>query len=1116
MARLESIAKAGRYVTPPEITQLIISNCVPAQTGSILDPCCAQGEALGAMGRALGLETWGNEIQQDIREYGPQNLDHWVLGPTEWLRVEGKASMLLFNPPYDEEDGGRLETRFLNLAAPWLIPGGLIAAIVPRSTLNNYDFRQAFTHFFETPIFRRFPGKHYELFKQVVLFALRRDLSRRGTRPFSWISDEFPIPELRAGEFHYLPRNSHITDMQCALPAVAEALVSLPTEGVRATKGWADFTAVPVSSGEFQPAQRLRPGHVAMLMATGMLNGCEISTSTGQQLVKGYAARFVEETEATETEDGGARVVEQDRIAIRASTLNLTTQEFDEYDSLANPERFEGFLNEHLEALFQWVETHFPPLYKGELVSGEHWKTTRWSETLEQVHAPGVLPGVVENGLFHAQAETAGTILTLWERCGIALLAGRMGVGKTVTAAAVAAARYFTAVKTSPRVIVISPSNVVPKWCREIERSLSEFSPLVVNARTVSDVIKAFAHPGLVFIVMSYEKAKAGSGWAPVLKTDSVTQKVYQGYPHHQYIDMEVISYTCLDCGAEQEEYDPKSKHICEKCKSPMFVCGQADGSFKNVGLGITTTPTKAIELLVGYRRYPLAEFISQHFRNRYILIVDEAHKAKAANTQQAQAVTDLLSSAHRAMLMTGTFYGGKASTIFHLLYRALPKFRQLYRHDEEQRFVNNYGLIETTTFFKRGQSRTTTSHGGYHHTNQSTRYRELPGCNPALIAWLLPYTAFLRLEDLGVVLPKRVEELLPVKMTEEMAAIYSRDLGTLLEDARKEAFKKNLGPFSVWLQAALGWPDLPNAEELFAKVEKRLKKYPVRAAPDNGETPKVRAICDDILDQWGQNRMSMVFFSQVNRRDPMPDYEAALVSRGLRPFILRQSIAPEKREEAYFDALASGHNAFLMNGRLVQEGVDMVMIKNIYRAQIDYSPYSVAQSNARIDRLGQTKTPRIVYAYYEDSIQQIATSLMANKLSAIAMLDGDVAEGLAAMGSSGDSFMRELMKRVMNNEKLVPPPQWKVVERSVPAAPIVFEAQLDKKDRPQPGTYLIVHTGLGNIEVRNGRTVATLSWLGGEELYGEPLWVEIARLANPADQPHRRRWKVEVEYKEG
>ena len=60
MARLASTEKAGFYPTPARVVDMIASMVHPGIGAVILDPCCGEGDALAALGKAWGAVTVGN------------------------------------------------------------------------------------------------------------------------------------------------------------------------------------------------------------------------------------------------------------------------------------------------------------------------------------------------------------------------------------------------------------------------------------------------------------------------------------------------------------------------------------------------------------------------------------------------------------------------------------------------------------------------------------------------------------------------------------------------------------------------------------------------------------------------------------------------------------------------------------------------------------------------------------------------------------------------------------------------------------------------------------------------------------------------------------------------
>src|SRR3990172_8327459 len=160
MSRLESVAKAGYYPTPPSVVERAAALIRPAhQTGRqavrLLDPCCGTGAA------------------------------------------HGSFSCLWLNPPYDHDDEAkRLEHAFLTTMSRALCPGGLLVLIVPQRRLA-VSARYLAGHYTRLACYR-FPDAEYASFSQVVLLAVKRDgavgEAQWRTRIEAWAAE--PLPEL--------------------------------------------------------------------------------------------------------------------------------------------------------------------------------------------------------------------------------------------------------------------------------------------------------------------------------------------------------------------------------------------------------------------------------------------------------------------------------------------------------------------------------------------------------------------------------------------------------------------------------------------------------------------------------------------------------------------------------------------------------------------------------------------------------------------------------------------------------------------------------------------------------------------------------------------------------
>ncbi len=481
------------------------------------------------------------------------------------------------------------------------------------------------------------------------------------------------------------------------------------------------------------------------------------------------------------------------------------------------------------------------------------------------------------------------------------------------------------------------------------------------------------------------------------------------GGNEYETVRREAIVSVCLcpDCGYQFQGEGGKPlalddlgqrKRRCPQC--------QAAGDYLRLGQGQQTAKGQGKKLAVGFRRWPLAKYLNRRYAGKFDLILDEVHACKGADTDQGYAAQDLLSACCKVVVMTGTIYGGRASSIFHLLYRALPDFRLAYSYDDVERFIDHYGLRQEVR--KEKKQERYHSWGGY--SRESVRRKEIPGAAPGMVSHLLPHAAFLRLSDLGVDLPDYAEERLAVEIDETLREEHKQI--DRLRDVAIEAMRQgDMSLLSAYLQCALGWPDCPEKEEVYENEHDQVTIGPLDSP--KGGWAKDKALVELVRRERAKGRRVLVYFSQVRKRDPMPRAAKLLETCGCQVAILRQSVSPAKREEWLRKAVRDGCDVLFCNPRLVETGLDLVDFPTIVYYGIEYSLYTLRQSSRRSWRLGQEKPVRVIFLHYTDSMQEQALALIAAKLRAASLIDGEVAEGLAAMNATED-FTSQLMRSVM------------------------------------------------------------------------------------------------------
>lgn len=108
----------------------------------LLDPCCADGQALAFMAQSLGttgarVETYGVEIEPGRAKSAAHVLDHLLCADFRRTVMSHKSiSLALLNPPYDQAGGeDSLEKTLIRRSLPYLAIEGVAALVIPARLL---------------------------------------------------------------------------------------------------------------------------------------------------------------------------------------------------------------------------------------------------------------------------------------------------------------------------------------------------------------------------------------------------------------------------------------------------------------------------------------------------------------------------------------------------------------------------------------------------------------------------------------------------------------------------------------------------------------------------------------------------------------------------------------------------------------------------------------------------------------------------------------------------------------------------------------------------------------------------------------------------------------------
>jgi len=285
------------------------------------------------LAHALGAESFGIELSEERAIAARDRLDHVLHTSAFSVRLaNGAFSCLFLNAPYDYDDESRrLEHAFLTSLTRSLCPSGVLVFLVPQSRLS-VSARYLASHYSRFQAFR-FPAPEYRDFRQVVLFAIRKPKAAPDPTAQAdlegWSHGELaPLPDAPAGPMLVVPSLS-IGDVLFASlffdPQQAAAEAQRRGAWVQpdlAEQLW------PPDEQPVRPLMPLRRGHLALLIAAGMLNNCVLSQGERRVLVKGHTFKELVPVESGDDDVEVLREVLRTSIAV----LDLATGEIEIVD----------------------------------------------------------------------------------------------------------------------------------------------------------------------------------------------------------------------------------------------------------------------------------------------------------------------------------------------------------------------------------------------------------------------------------------------------------------------------------------------------------------------------------------------------------------------------------------------------------------------------------------------------------------------------------------------------------------------------------------------------------------------------------------------------------------
>lgn len=578
------------------------------------------------------------------------------------------------------------------------------------------------------------------------------------------------------------------------------------------------------------------------------------------------------------------------------------------------------------------------------------------------------------------------------------------------------------------------PSHVTRKWVREIGETLPDTYAMVVHSITDLDRLYALYEQGdkSVYAVFSKERARDG----------------YMRYPAVRWNERR-RAFLCPDCDAVIEmkisedgthytvpadqfffQREHKKNHVCPKCGTPLWSAVNPDRRMEWVKIGeygwvhrygaeahlqrtknahvcdqlaqIAQDPDGYYPVRGAQRRYPLSTYIKKKLHGRIgSFLCDELHEYNNASGQ-GDAMAELYGASKLFVGMTATLINGYSSGIFHLLYRIVPglMLKDGKQYGSPGDFDAEYGVVENAY-----ETRDAEYNANRRASKRKTRTRQLPGVSPLVFSrFLLEYTAFLSLSDMGKDLPSYEEIPVALDMPEDVGECYQavqNVLQKVLKNDRKAAQKI----LSAYLNLLTVYPDQPYDQP---EVIHPITGMPIVTPKSCGDFSRLFPKEEKVLElvrQKTANGERVLIYTSWTRTDSQQKLLKLLQEKGYRTEILAPQIATEKREEWVDKRVKNGLQVLITNPRCVETGLDLNAFTTIIFYSMGYNLFTMRQASRRSWRINQTEPKVEVYMlYYADTLQAKAMKLMASKLAVAGIIEGTFSEeGLAAMSDVKD-----------------------------------------------------------------------------------------------------------------
>lgn len=662
------------------------------------------------------------------------------------------------------------------------------------------------------------------------------------------------------------------------------------------------------------------------------------------------------------------------------------------------------------------------------------------------------------------QAKASMAILEVLKRKKGTFLVGDMGSGKTQmslsTIYTYARQRETSGAADGIRVLIISPSNVLPKWATsEIPKVIKRkyFKTRIISStQDALEYVKEVKSDKRVpkgkieFVLVSTDRMKLtaqgfvlGAYWdsnrhvwrspntgqaleSPKQKEDQSADEAIAGWkdavllpelpPNQIVLEEARKNHTLLPNGLPKgyvKKWRAEIRAFQDDYKSEKANCSLARPARKEWG------ETK------GNPRWMIADIFQRQLPNHFHFgIVDEVHQMKASDSGRGAALGKIIKSMRKAIMLTGTLTNGASTSIQSLLWRVFPGELLAeginYKTSKEQ-WANRYGVIERIV--TRDDNDMTVGRSS-NRRNDKVVVKERPGISPKLIStFLLDKCVFVDLAELQVPLVELDEIPVIVKQDDDHHTEYQKFHSELYWTAQSLQKKVGTAAWARFNPATINYADQPHIAPEIEFVDREGELVGVVKAPGfpaSYITAKEKALLGEVEKEVRSDRRCIIFTHYTDQYGTNERIQKIISDRGFKCEIMNERVSTDKRFE-WLDAQAEkGTEVLIMNQRLVEVGLDLMAFPTIMFYQMNDDINVVRQASRRSWRLGQHKRCKVYYFVTDQTTQMIQFQRLMSRRVAAMIVEGRIerSDALAKYAAvKSDSLTADLTKTLESTE---------------------------------------------------------------------------------------------------